>query len=274
VSRAGFALTLSFIALTALPLAHPPQQKIRTLVVLLAHADDETAAAPVLARYAREGVQVHMLIATDGSGGSGAQTYLNRPEDGPTGEALVKARAEEARCAAAALHAAEPRLLAFPDGKLGDYLGDRTLIGRLTEEIAKLLAALRPDVIVTWGPDGGTAHPDHRIVSNIVTQLQRFGAPGVPDRVFYMYLPAELFRLANPQRGEPPMVIPQAKYFTVNVPFTPADGEAALAAMACHKTQFAPELLGRLRTEFPRVWNGKVGFVPASASMTGNDLFR
>jgi GlcNAc-PI de-N-acetylase len=43
---------------------------IRTLVILLAHADDETAAAPVLARYAREGVQVYMLIATDGSGGT------------------------------------------------------------------------------------------------------------------------------------------------------------------------------------------------------------
>jgi LmbE family N-acetylglucosaminyl deacetylase len=40
--------------------------------------------------------------------------------------------------------------------------------------------------VITWGPDGGTGHPDHRIVSNIVTQLQRAGAPGVPEHVFYM----------------------------------------------------------------------------------------
>ena len=43
--------------------------------------------------------------------------------------------------------------------------------------------------MITWGPDGGTGHPDHRLVSNIVTQLQRAGAPGVPERVFYMNLP-------------------------------------------------------------------------------------
>jgi LmbE family N-acetylglucosaminyl deacetylase len=268
------ALPVSLLALAAFPFAQAGQSRPRMLVAVLAHADDETAASPVLARYAREGVRVHMVIATDGSGGSGTQTYLTRPDDGPTGDALAKARADEARCAATALHAAEPTLLAFPDGKLGDYLGDRMLIGRLTDEIAKQLAQLRPDVVVTWGPDGGTGHPDHRIVGNIVTQLQRFGAPGVPDRLFYMYLPAESFRVMNPQRGEPPMLIPQAKYFTVNVPFTPADGDAALTAMACHKTQFTPELLARLRPEFNRIWNGKIAFVPASSAMKGDDLFR
>ena len=38
----------------------------RTLVAVLAHADDEGPVAAMLARYAREGVQVHLLIATDG----------------------------------------------------------------------------------------------------------------------------------------------------------------------------------------------------------------
>ena len=249
------------------------QRPARTLVALLAHADDETAASAVLARYAREGVRVHMIIATDGSGGSGSQTYLQRPE-GPTGDALVKMRADEARCAAAALGAQDPILLAFPDGKLGDYLGDRTLIARLTEAIAKEIDRLRPDAVVTWGPDGGTGHPDHRIVSNIATQLQRFGAPGMPDRLFYMYLPAEMFRLANPQRGEPPQLLPQPKHFTVQVPFTPADLEAAKKAMACHTTQFNPEQLQKLRLQLDGMLNGKVAFVPASESLRGHDLFR
>jgi LmbE family N-acetylglucosaminyl deacetylase len=232
----------------------------------------------VLARYAREGVQVHLLIATDGSGGSGSQAYLTRSENGPVGDALVKARATEARCAATALGGVgEPTLLGFPDGKLGDYLGDRTLLFRLTEQIAKQIEQLRPDVVITWGPDGGTGHPDHRIVSNIATQLLRFGAAGMPERLFYMYLPAEAMRSLNPQRGEPPMVIPQAKYFTMRVPFTPADLAAAQKAMACHTTQFNPETLQRMLPEFARVWNGTVAFVPGSSSLTGmsgNDLFR
>ena len=239
-------LTAALLVLAASPRAPiGAQSPPRRLLVLLAHADDETAASPVLARYAREGVQVYMVIATDGSGGSGSQTYLQRSDSGPVGEALVKARVEEARCAATALGAQEPVLLAFPDGKLGDYLGDRTLLYRLTDRISKEIERLRPDVVMTWGPDGGTGHPDHRLVSDIATQLQRAGAAGMPERLVYMYLPGEAFRLTNPQRGEPPMLIPQAKYFTVQVPFTPGDLEAAKKAIACHHSQFTAETLQR-----------------------------
>jgi N-acetyl-1-D-myo-inositol-2-amino-2-deoxy-alpha-D-glucopyranoside deacetylase len=268
--------TLPVHLILAMAIVATPTMQVRprTLVALLAHADDETAAGPALARYAREGVQVHMIIATDGSGGSGAQTYLQRPDGGPVGDALVKARIEEARCAASAIGAEPPTLLAFPDGKLGDYLGDRTLVTRLTDQIAKEIDRLRPDVVVTWGPDGGTGHPDHRLVSNIATQLQRFGAPGMAERLFYMYLPVEMFRAANPQRGEPPLLFPQPKYFTMQVPFTPADLEAAKKAMACHTTQFPPEALQKLLSEIARMWNGKVPFVPATPAMSGNDLFR
>ena len=250
------------------------QNSPKRLVALLAHADDETAAAPVLARYAREGVQVYMVIATDGSGGTGSQAYLQRSDSGPVGDALVKARAEEARCAAVALGAQEPVLLAFPDGKLGDYLGDRTLVSRLTDRIAKEIQRLRPDVVMTWGPDGGTGHPDHRLVSDIATQLQRAGVSGVPERLVYMYLPVEMFRLSNPQRGEPPMLIPQAKYFTVQVSFTPGDLEAAKKAIVCHHSQFNAESLKRLLPEMQRLWNGAVRFIPGSPAVSGGDLFR
>jgi LmbE family N-acetylglucosaminyl deacetylase len=251
------------------------QSSPKKLVVLLAHADDETAAAPALARYAREGVQVYMIIATDGSGGSGSQGgNLQRSDSGPVGDALVKARVEEARCAATALGAQEPVLLAFPDGKLGDYLEDRTLLARLTDRIAKEIERLHPDVVVTWGPDGGTGHPDHRIVSDIATQLQRAGAAGMPDRLVYMYLPAPMFRVVNPKRPEPPTPLPQAKYFTVQVSFTPADLEAAKTELACHHSQFNADLLQRALPAMQGVWNGVVRFVPASPAMSGDDLFR
>ena len=269
-------LSAALLVLAAcLPTPIGAQSTPKKLVILLAHADDETAAAPVLARYAREGVQVYMLIATDGSGGSGSQGgFIQRSDSGPVGDALVKARVEEARCAATALGAQEPVLLAFPDGKLGDYLGDRTLIARLTDRIAKEIERLHPDVVVTWGPDGGTGHPDHRLVGDIATQLQRAGVAGMPDRLVYMYLPAEMFRVVNPQRGAPPMVIPQEKYFTVRVPITDADLQAAGKALACHHSQFTPELVQRVLPAMPRVWNGAVRFIPASPAVSGDDLFR
>jgi LmbE family N-acetylglucosaminyl deacetylase len=165
---------------------------------VLAHPDDEDPVAPILARYAREGVQVHLLIASDGGQGTGFAAARGETAP-PRDQELVRVRTEEARCAAQALGAKPPILLNFPDGKLGDYAGDRALVYRLTQRIAEELQRLHPDVIVTWGPDGGTGHPDHRMVSNIVTQLQRAGAPGVPERVFYMYMPAEAMRTMFPQ---------------------------------------------------------------------------
>jgi LmbE family N-acetylglucosaminyl deacetylase len=269
--------SLLLAASAALLLAPPgtaAAQPSRTLVAVLAHADDEAAAAPILARYAREGAKVYLLIASDGAQGAGQQGHLQRPDSTQPGEELARIRADEARCAAQALGAQPPILLGFPDGKLGDYVGDRSLTYRLTQRMAEELGRLRPDVIVTWGPDGGVGHPDHRMVSNIVTQLSRAGAPGVPERVFYMYLPVEGIRAMNPQRGVPPLVIPQAKYFTVRVSFTPEDLAASQRSMVCHKSQFKPEVVERVFPVQAGAWNGAIALVPAFATAPGTDLFR
>jgi LmbE family N-acetylglucosaminyl deacetylase len=244
----------------------------RTLVVVVAHADDEGPAAPIVARYAREGVQVHLLIASDGGQGTGFAAA--RGDTAPREEELVRVRTEEARCAAQALGVKPPILLSFPDGRLGDYAGDRALVYRLTQRIAEELQRLRPDVILTWGPDGGTGHPDHRMVSNIVTQLQRAGAPGVPERVFYIYMPAELMRAMMPQRGEPPLLVPDARYATARVPFTPEDLQAAARSMACHKSQFTDEVVQRVHPAAARLWNGAIPLIPAFPTPPITDLFR
>ncbi|GLC23713.1 PIG-L deacetylase family protein [Roseisolibacter agri] len=246
----------------------------RTLVAVLAHADDEAPVAPILARYAREGARVHLLIVSDGGQGAGQQGTLARPDSGPRGEELVRVRAEEARCAARALGLQPPILLGFPDGRLGDYVGDRSLLYRLTPRLAEELQRLRPDAIVTWGPDGGVGHPDHRIVSALVTQLVRAGAPGVPERLYYMNLPAEAIRAMNPQRGAPPLLIPADRYFTVRVPFAPEDLEAAMRSMACHRTQITAEAAARVAPATARAWNGVIALIPAFPTGPGTDVFR
>lgn len=241
------------------------QQSTRTLVAVLAHADDEGAVAPILARYAREGVQVYMIVATDGAQG-GANTSI------PRGPELARVREEEARCAARELGIHPPILLGFPDGKLGDYVADPLRLYRVTQQLADELQRLRPDAMITWGPDGGYGHPDHRIVSNLVTQLQRAGAPGVPERLFYMYLTVEAMRAMNPQRGEPPLLIPQAKYFTIHVPFTPEDLDAGRRSMACHDSQFTPAVIERVFAAQAQSWNGVVPLIPAFDNASGRDL--
>jgi hypothetical protein len=101
----------------------------------------------------------------------------------------------------------------------------------------------------------------------------RAGAPGATERLFYMYIPAEGLAAMNP-RGAPPMLVPTAKYLTTVVPFTTADLEAAKRSMACHRSQFAAELIERMFPMQIRSWNGNVTFAPAYPANAGNDLFK
>jgi LmbE family N-acetylglucosaminyl deacetylase len=243
------------------------QGKARTLVAVWAHADDEGPVAPILARYAREGVQVHMIIATDGAQGA-ANTSV------PRGPEIAKLRVDEARCSAQALGVNSPILLGFPDGALGHYNADPALLFRVTQRVHDELQRLRPDVLITWGPDGGYGHPDHRLVSSIVTQLVRAGAPGVPQRLFYASLPAESMRAMNPARGVPPFVIPRADLFTVRVPFTDADLNAGRRSFECHKTQVSQEAIDRVVAAMREAWKGQIPLSPMVPGTPTNDLFK
>ena len=259
-------LVVTAAVIIAMPGRAAAQGASKTLVAVFAHPDDEGSVAPILARYAREGAQVYVIVATDGAQG-GAQTTI------PTGPELAKVRADEARCAADALGIRPPILLGFPDGALGNNVADPALLYRLTQRVAEELQRLHPDALVTWGPDGGTGHPDHRLVSDIVTQLARAGAPGVPERLFYASIPVEGMRALNPGRGEPPLLVPQAKYFTVRVPFTPADFAAARRSIACHRTQFPEDAQKRLIEASEKALNGVLALSPAFGTITGNDVF-
>jgi LmbE family N-acetylglucosaminyl deacetylase len=208
-----------------------------------------------------------MIIATDGAQGA-ANTSA------PRGPEIAKLRAEEARCSARALGIQPPILLGFPDGALGHYNADPALLFRLTQRVHEELQRLRPDVLISWGPDGGYGHPDHRIVSSIVTQLVRAGAPGVPQRLFYASLPAEGIRAMNPDRGVPPFVIPLASLLTVRVSFTDADFDAGRRSFECHKTQVAQEAVDRVIPAMRDAWRGEIPLSPMVPQAPANDLFR
>jgi hypothetical protein len=81
-------------------------------------------------------------------------------------------------------------------------------------------------------------------------------------------------RAMNPSRGEPPFLIPLAKYFSMRVAFTPADVEAAGRSMACHRTQYSDEVLQRVLEVQRRMWNGTLSLVPFFATDAGSDLFQ
>ena len=214
-----------------------PAEKARTLLAVFAHPDDEQVVSPMLARYAREGVAVHVAYATGGQKGVRDHAGI------PAGEALGAVRAEEARCACERLGIRPPLLIGLEDGELYREQNQAALL----KEVSRLFAELRPDVIVTWGPDGVTGHTDHRMVSSVVSQLVQQGDPETSPRLFYVGLPAErltaLAELPGSSGGGMPLEVAavRSRYLPVRVSYAEEDARAAREALACHESQYTPE---------------------------------
>ena len=111
--------------------------------------------------------------------------------------------------------------------------------------------------VITWG----------RLVSAVVTQLARAGAPGVPSRVFYTSIPVEAMRAMNPDREPPPFLAPQASHSTVRVPFKEADLDATRRSMSCHKTQFPDALIERMTGGMGKIFKGELPLSPMVPSL-------
>lgn len=136
------------------------------VVAVLAHPDDESRlVGGTLALAAARGERVGLYCATRGEAGDPA-----RPAD-----EVAQLRERELRAACAALGVADLWLDTFPDGGLEDADPDA-----VTGRIVLGLRALRPHVVITFGPDGRTGHPDHVAVGRLAGRA--FDAAGDPQR--------------------------------------------------------------------------------------------
>ncbi len=153
------------------------------LMAVLAHPDDETlGCGGTLARYSTEGVETHVLTATRGqSGRHGSGEH-------PGKEALGRIREAEERKAAAELGVTEVSFLDYVDGEL-----DRADPVEAAAAIAGHLRRVRPQVVITFAPDGAYGHPDHIAVSQLATAAVIRAAdpshlgPGSPHAVSKLY---------------------------------------------------------------------------------------
>jgi len=125
--------------------------KISALLAVFAHPDDETfRCGGTLALLAQRGVRVQVLTATRGQAGSRGDPPLCTPEELPT------VREKELRSACAALGLLPPILLDYQDGKLPESDPERII-----SEILAVVRELRPQIMLTFGTEGLSGHPDH-----------------------------------------------------------------------------------------------------------------
>ncbi|MGQ0712865.1 MAG: PIG-L deacetylase family protein [Gemmatimonadaceae bacterium] len=215
-----------------------------SLLAVFAHPDDERVIGPLLSRLSREGREVHLVLATDGSKGVRDHAGI------PAGEALAAARKLEAECAAKRLGVRELHLLGLEDGGLASFAN----LARLRTELAKIIESVEPVAIITFGPEGGTGHPDHRLVGNVVTQIVQSDARHRAVDLLYASLPTERLRAAP--RSSPGINGVADDLLTVRVSFQSQDLVAGQEAFACHKTQYTSPEMSAINTTLAYVWNG------------------
>ncbi len=132
----------------------------RTLMCVLAHPDDESlGTGGTVAKYAAEGVAVHLVCATRGERGR----YFDATEKPPM-EVIGQTREAELLAAARELGIGEVSFLDYIDGDL-DRAEPHEAIARIVTHIRRV----RPQVVITFGPEGGYGHPDHIAICQFTT---------------------------------------------------------------------------------------------------------
>jgi LmbE family N-acetylglucosaminyl deacetylase len=130
------------------------------LLCMFAHPDDESLGnGGILAKYAAEGIETSLIVATRGERG-----WWGNEEEYPGLEAFGKRREAEVRAAAKVLGLRQVEFLDYVDGEL-DQADPAEAIARIVGHLRRV----RPDVVVTFGPDGAYGHPDHIAICQFTT---------------------------------------------------------------------------------------------------------
>lgn len=131
----------------------PPEiEALGTILGVWAHPDDEAyLSAGLMALARRAGQRVVLVTATAGDQGA--------PDPNARGAALAERRTHELAASLGRLDVREHHLLGLPDGGCAAVPAHSA-----TDRIARLITAVRPDTIVTFGVEGMTGHDDHRAV--------------------------------------------------------------------------------------------------------------
>jgi len=264
------------------------------LLAILAHPDDESLGfGGTLARYAAEGVGTYLVTATRGERGRFGSL-------GKSGDPVQvgRVRETELREAAAVLGIREASILNYPDGGV-DAVPAATAIRAIASHIRRI----RPNVIVTFGPDGAYGHPDHIAISQFATAAAVSAAdaayqiadgsqalPAPPHRVeklFYLAwrsnkwaaYEAAFRKLTSTVDGIERQAAPWPDWAVTTEIDTSAYWPVVWKAVRCHQTQLSIyERLGNLTQEQHAALWGTQEFYRVCSSVNGGrtletDLF-
>jgi LmbE family N-acetylglucosaminyl deacetylase len=137
------------------------------MLCIVAHPDDECFAfGGALLLAADAGIETHVLCLTDG------QAATHRGE-AASGAELGRMRRQEFIASCKVLGVTHAELLEYEDAQLefADF-------SKTSRRLVRKLRTLRPEVVLTFGADGGlNTHPDHTMVSMLTQAAVHWAFP-------------------------------------------------------------------------------------------------
>jgi LmbE family N-acetylglucosaminyl deacetylase len=240
-----------------------------TMVAIYAHPDDEAfGTGGTLAKYSHEGVDVHLITATLGEAGQIANPELEFAQP------ISVVREQELRCACQHFGIKELHLLGYVDGQ--------TTVAPQREavfKIVKLLRQIKPQVVITFGPDGVYGHYDHLAVHRWAAAAVKLAAENEcwedagpvhqVSKFYYRALPQQqVDQMINtmgrdyvPMDGVPfPFVGYPMEQITTVIDVS-QHAMAKLRGIRCHASQLAPDAYQE--NETPDEWLTQETFILA-----------
>ena len=229
--------------------------RAQTLLAVFAHPDDETfRPGGTLALLARHGMHVEVLTFTHGEAGSCGDPPLC------TFEELPIVRERELQCACDALGIQPPRLLGFSDGHLAEANSEA-----MVAQILSVADKLKPQVLLSFGQDGLSGHPDHIAAGQWAEEAFRR-----VEGVAALYTVAVSRSLAQELNMQQVHSVPD-ETIALNVDISSV-WETKLAAMHCHATQMSSSPMMHATEERQRLFFGQEYFVCAAIRHPTDDF--
>jgi N-acetyl-1-D-myo-inositol-2-amino-2-deoxy-alpha-D-glucopyranoside deacetylase len=244
-----------------------------TLMAIYAHPDDESfGTGGTLALYAEQGYRVILVTATKGEAGGIQDPTMHSDEP------ISELRQRELKCACDTLGIEGPHYLGYRDSGMAgtpeNEHPDSFFQADLDEATGRVVEAIRiykPEVILTFEPNGGYGHPDHIKANQVATRAfhvagdpSRYAEQSLPawqpKKLYYTALPRRMFRAMAQRMREAGMDLGQRGNDWENrgmpdeVISTEIDVssvvEKKMKAFQCHRSQISPNgLISLLPTE-------------------------
>ncbi len=172
---------LLFWWLNELELPSPDLQKFRKVLIVYPHPDDEVlTTGGLIQRLKQQGSEVHLVVLTKGEKGT---------PDAHLEQSLKQTRTNEMKRVAKILGIDQLKQEDFGDGELSHQ------VPRIARYLKQVMQQFQPDLIITYDRSGLYGHPDHIVVSEVVTVLYQRLCP--QSTLWYASLPQSVLAMTQ-----------------------------------------------------------------------------